>query len=406
MRTPIPLYSLLLLIVLSACQSEGEKATAYTHGLTATDKQRAFELDNRTSYHSVYFYTHEEDGELYYIWGNMESIKSNPTIQFFDARRGGKQKFEIVLPLEGPKGINQFLGLYIHNLDSIFVSGGMSYRILLFDKAGKLKDIYPFYTVEDTSKAYMKALKKQLYNGPMPKAIGEVALKKKDSLHFPIMDNQKPYSDEAGYFSKNKFISINLKNKGMQMHLNLEGDCAAYDDRAWGQYYVKTKSTQTIDNNSIVFSYGMDEHIYVNDLEGNPSQSYYAGSQYFDNISEEWTPDRKDIFYLENPAYRDIIPDKYREVYYRLAYQGLPSGTDENGNPLNFTYYYKKKPASVIILDKNFNKIGETKLPKEIYAHNYFVTEEGLWFSEMQEDVNPDLDEDVMTYRLFELIEI
>ncbi|MCC5943582.1 MAG: DUF4221 family protein, partial [Bernardetiaceae bacterium] len=355
-------------------QSEGEKATAYTHGLTATDKQRAFELDNRTSYHSEYVYPHEENGEIYFAWVNMWNFKQEPIIQFFDARRGGPKKFEIAFENEGPKGVNDFSGLYIHNFDSIFVSGGKSYRILLFDKEGELKDVYPFYTVEDTSRAYMKALRKRLRTGPLPRASkNKTGMIKNDTLYFPVLDDPEPLaSHNPGYLVNNKFISISLKDKGMQTHLNFEGDCAAYNDRAWGQYYVFPNHQKTLDGNALVFSYGMDEQVYVNDLEGNPSQSYYAGSQYFDKLTEGLPSEQEEsTFYLENPAYRDIIPDKYREVYYRLAYQGLPSGTDENGKPLNFTYYYKKKPASVIILDKNFNKIGETKLPKEIYAHNY-----------------------------------
>ena len=68
-----------------------------------------------------------------------------------------------------------------------------------------------------------------------------------------------------------------------------------------------------------------------------------------------------------------IIYDKYRNVYYRVASIGLTDDEYRNDKRI------KIKQTSVIILDENFNKIGETLFPRfEYTAQIAFVSPDGL----------------------------
>jgi len=66
----------------------------------------------------------------------------------------------------------------------------------------------------------------------------------------------------------------------------------------------------------------------------------------------------------EIPNYGNLIYDKYRNVYYRIAY---PETTLEKGIKGYELREYGRKNFSIIILDKKFNVIGETLFPDYTY---------------------------------------
>ena len=93
--------------------------------------------------------------------------------------------------------------------------------------------------------------------------------------------------------------------------------------------------------------------------------------------------------------------DRYREVYYRIA--GLETSyLDKNNQPKNPFH----KPYSVIILNKNFVKIGEKLLePINNYSvKDWFVSSRGLCI--LAGNLNSsELDEDYMTFNVLEIKE-
>ena len=65
---------------------------------------------------------------------------------------------------------------------------------------------------------------------------------------------------------------------------------------------------------------------------------------------------------------------------------------------------YGRKKFSIIILDKNFNIIGETLFPEGIYnSYVFFVHKDGLYISKDYQ-MNYDQSEDFLTFELFNLI--
>jgi hypothetical protein len=65
---------------------------------------------------------------------------------------------------------------------------------------------------------------------------------------------------------------------------------------------------------------------------------------------------------------------------------------------------YGRKNFSVIILDKDFNIIGETMFPDYTYnSQVMFIREDGLYIS-CSHFLNPEYSDDVLSFRRFDLV--
>lgn len=101
-----------------------------------------------------------------------------------------------------------------------------------------------------------------------------------------------------------------------------------------------------------------------------------------------------------NPNYGNLIYDKYRNVYYRIAYPKTEIEKGVRGLELRS---YGRKLFSIIILDKNFNIIGETLFPKYTYNSNLvFIHKDGLYISDSHY-LNPEFSDDVLSFKCFKL---
>ena len=101
---------------------------------------------------------------------------------------------------------------------------------------------------------------------------------------------------------------------------------------------------------------------------------------------------------VEAASYSHIMYDKYRDIYYRFAEMPCELGPNE--------YVYndaKAREFSVIIFDKDFRIIGETKFPGNKYFYKLsFIGRDGLYISENNE-ANPEFDENKLVFACFGL---
>ena len=101
---------------------------------------------------------------------------------------------------------------------------------------------------------------------------------------------------------------------------------------------------------------------------------------------------------VEAASYSHIMYDKYRDIYYRFAEMPCELGANE--------YVYndaKAREFSVIIFDKDFRIIGETKFPGNKYFYKMsFIGRDGLYISENNE-ANPEFDENKLVFACFKL---
>ena len=102
---------------------------------------------------------------------------------------------------------------------------------------------------------------------------------------------------------------------------------------------------------------------------------------------------------LKFPDYSKIMYDKFRKVYYRFAFPG-----NEYSNEPNLRQKAIYRPYfSIIILDENFNILGETVVTRNTFhERSSFINKDGLYISESHV-LNPNFDENKLFFRLFTL---
>lgn len=125
-------------------------------------------------------------------------------------------------------------------------------------------------------------------------------------------------------------------------------------------------------------------------------------SKYFDKVQlpDELTASPED--FCVNAWYNNLLYDPYREVYYRIAYP--PSTLDKGVRPMELVQFGRKN-FSIIILDKDFRILGETLFPDNTYNPTIMlVRPEGLYISDSHY-LNPQFNDDILSFRKFELKE-
>ena len=96
---------------------------------------------------------------------------------------------------------------------------------------------------------------------------------------------------------------------------------------------------------------------------------------------------------MQQDLYTAILHDPYRHVYYRFMWQGIPDATVKTS--------WKEKPMIVIIMDEQFNYMGETVIGtgEEWNWQNSLVTPEGLMMEYI--DLDMDSEEEYLILKTF-----
>jgi len=94
---------------------------------------------------------------------------------------------------------------------------------------------------------------------------------------------------------------------------------------------------------------------------------------------------------LQQDLYAAILHDPYRHVYYRFMLKGISNAT--------VSTRLNEKPVVVIMIDEQFNYLGETVLGslEEWNWENSFVTPEGLMIEFI--DLNVDSGEEYLIFK-------
>lgn len=175
-----------------------------------------------------------------------------------------------------------------------------------------------------------------------------------------------------------------------------------YHGKNWGSILV-FPSRNIGKNNTIVYSWAADPEIQVLDLS-NGIKKYLAASDLFDYPSPSPFPistyedSRK--YYIESPYYGSVIWDPHNRLYYRFAIQGMKYLDEKTANPSNG----EDKPVSIIILNEELKKVGETPLlpTNKFYPRDWFICSKGLFISNSHYS-NPSLSEENMSFTRFQV---
>lgn len=98
--------------------------------------------------------------------------------------------------------------------------------------------------------------------------------------------------------------------------------------------------------------------------------------------------------FVSAPFYRSLIYDPFRKYYYRIADHEMPITKEDGTLPL-----FTEKFWSFIVLDENFNHLGEFKFAIKDYVPLIFPTEKGIFLIK-------NVDNNKMTYENLHLYKI
>ena len=300
-------------------------------------------------------------------------LTNNNEIQIFNYKT---KEFQSKIPLQ-TKGITTYC---MKNSDSVFLYDYYKESIIFTDRKGNIKEVID---ISHHAKYYPSPV-----TGISPLTINDNKVIISGNMSGEYMDENEQ--------NRPTIFSFDLKSKKINYIFSYP-EC--YFNSNWGGGLLRwVYSTYNENRQLIVCSYPSDHYVHTFDMSGKQKKIYYAGSQFIDKISPlsknkiaSANSDDKTKHFVENHSYANVCYDKYNMVYYRIGefktkYNGIPGW---------------KKELSIIILDRNFKIIGETKIGKS-HASNYrytlFVNYSGL-------HIQQNSDENQIMFNIYKLIQ-
>ena len=347
---------------------------------------KCFNLDSETVQTTEYLQLFKSGEEIIFSFVN----EYDNSIVLYDYATGENMR-KIKFEREGANGINSVTSYLIINEDSIYLYDRMTRYLYLTNDSSHVKDKKRIDIVRRLKGDSIFA-PSELFprtNSPILKIGDELLL-----------------SGTLFY----EFEGENDSNRPVMAFYNLQKNTIRYSDSYpsmyhsgnWGGSFTYRFPYYTLSpNNELVISFAADHNIRVHHVDSLQYHEFYAGTKEDIVIEpveksldfEHFSPEADRDHYVHSLNYGCIHYDSYREVYYRLA--GHPdSSIDPKEGVL-------RKPMSVTILDKNFQIVGETMLPQELYLLNQcFVGPDGFHIQVESED------DDIMRFKTFELLKL
>jgi hypothetical protein len=307
------------------------------------------------------------------------------SILFYDLE-SAEYLFKVDMEEEGQNGVGTAFGYFIEDLDNIYLTSSLA-GITKVDTSGTKKQFIEYRKTDRGFQLVQNYASFSYFYTP------------------GIIYNGKIYITQKAYPGMNKLdvpVSVvidTLKDKYEEMPFR-------FPDMVEG--YSVADFSRDFNGKQFIYSFHWNENIYVIDIETNEEKAIPAKSKYINKLTTTKIPDDRDLSYkafLESSHYNNLLYDKYRNVYYRFVTIG--SEVTENPKYSFFDIYTNGSIRfSVIILDKDFNIIGETLFPKYTYHPSIaFVHKNGLYISDSH-ILNPSFDENTLSFKCFELKEI
>lgn len=314
-------------------------------------------------------------------------LNKKNSIYFFNYTTSNYLK-KISYQKEGPDGILQIIGYYIKNMDSIYVFNRPLIEIALTDTAGHVSNRISLKgTMSDWPLYYPQYDLKTVC--PFFENSGKLIL---TGLH--------PFYIKDSLVNKFHFTAcIDFKSNQVEYHhtypYELYGNNVNWDDPIFMQVY-----SALLPSGKIVHSFPVSHDLYISEWNSDAAKKVYGGSNVAKTIcSVDWdtkagaTPNELlRMHYLQQDSYTAILYDPWRHVYYRFMLQKINNATRQT--TLN------EKNIIVIMMDEQFNYLGETCIGKEDKWNwnNSFVTEEGLNIEFIDTE---DTDEKFLNFKIF-----
>ncbi len=297
----------------------------------------------------------------------------------------GKQLQHVQMRLEGSDGVGSNLGTQYINQDTIIATNlDLSFWYLL-NSSGKVLYRYNAYKQNDR----------------LPPVQPDV----KTNTPAILIDNNL-WSFGYAYIDGDKlesfndfpcFFKLDLEKNNLRAVFNYPKEI--YGQGLYGVGFLRYSYTYNPKEQKVIFSFPNSAQLYVYDLRTEKTAKYAAPSQYFTDVPPmKAGMDSGDFntftsFFIRSNSYGPIYYDTYRDLYYRFAEKAVDDARFQEKK------WWKFK--SVIVLDKNFEKLGEFDVPEQVIAPMCFVGKKGFYMSE-----NPKNKEDIAQFNIYTFQEI
>lgn len=386
MKLKLLLCSIVFIALLSSCDNGNkvinENRNKYENKCRLIEcKKKEFNIDDQTTYLTEYIQYIDKDSIDQLVFVN----KNNNSVYYYNYNNCRFEK-KMTFDKEGNNGVYTIQAFMDINKDSFFVYSYDTKILNLFDKDHKLVKKYNFYKIPEKSNWTMINPCPFIQTATPIRKIGDKII---------CMGFVSGETSQETNMNRPVCIVYDLKSNKIHSTLNYPIQYSKYN---WAGGFTYRMPYYDVVNRDLVVSFAASHNIIKYNIDTGESKEFYAGSSNIKEINSY--PQRKDSridedaawrWYMTNASYENIMYDKYRKVYYRIA--RLPKkdySSNEKGN---------KKPIVIITLDSNLKYIGETSLPTDAdwAPCNSFVSQEGLNIQVLTDN------EDVISFKTFKI---
>lgn len=370
-------YLFSLFIILSfSCRQEGDQSFS----LKKDSKEIKFILDSNTKtlINTIQVYQNNEKEYLTFQCYDQNKILfyNFETKQF---------EFDITPQIDGNNGVGYFHGYYIDNLNNIYLTSADFPEIAVINEECTVINKYNYSSTLKPDDNYRSSTN---YYLPIVKI--------NNDLYLVSRCNRLVTPNPVA-------LSLNIQTDSLNL-LPFNYPSFPGADNKFKPFSVEEYISRCYNNEKFIYSFYFDENIYIANKKHDSVIKKVAKSEYINEV-KVWNDygqlTVRDI--VENPNYGNILYDKYRDVYYRIAYPKISTDIKLRDKELLEILQYGRKKFSIIILDNNFNKIGETMMPEDTYnSQLMFIREDGLYISTSY-PMKSDYDDNILGFQKFKL---
>jgi hypothetical protein len=355
----ITYWYLCLLLLIFSCDYSTEESKQYKHSL---DKINSLVVkDTALAFSSLCIKEISIENNDYILFHKKDLMV------FYDI---AKQKItkEVKLPQQYIKP-NLFGSIFI-NVDSIYIIPFMVNKIssmILIDTSGLIKSTIEIKERNMGDFSFLSCL----FCNDRPIIYYDF---QKMILH----NQSKENANTLDYYDKKHlfFFTLNLVTKEYKF---VTGEYPkVYQGNFWNVDYFIVPHIK--DKNKIIISFASSPNLLLRDINNNDySEEIELHSKYLEKVIpldswQDW--EAKEKYYITQAYFHQIIYDKYRDVYYRFVFH---QSAYADSIKLQKRSIFEK-PFSIIILDSNLKKLGETIFPEQKYINSiFFIGRKGLY---------------------------
>ncbi|WP_339926500.1 DUF4221 family protein [uncultured Cyclobacterium sp.] len=286
------------------------------------------------------------------------------------------EDFKVRFHLDGPNAVGQLMAFEVISDSTLLIASTYRIRLYVTDFEG---NVIKTIKTDDTSRKGKPYV--QMYYTQRP------LVYHKSNDDFYVFTKVDTDYNGPGIWSGTMFMKIaNSVNEPIQHILELP---TFFNDFVHGAFFSHG-SHVLIEDRYLVLGIPFYNNILIYDLEKEELIEKEAGSRHFGDALpwEHAESGNSESFYVPSNSYREIAYDEENKLLYRLAYQGVdyigPDGEQRN---------WDNKLPSVIMINSDFEKVGEVDLPlNTIYTRMYFTHNGKLYLSLNHPDNSPSED--------------